>query len=556
MEFSATFWLVLVLTGIGAGLSGGVLMRLLYAAQHVAWSEGTAGLYTALVDASAGRKILVLGTAGLLVAIVGYCLGSVKGGHAGELSVAIWFHAGGMPLVRTLGRAVLSIVIVAMGGGRWKGRCVKADRRGSLVGAGAHFGRALAGAEAIADRLRRRGRHGCGLQHPAWRRVVRHGSPARIDLPAVRPVPAIACSVLATATSWLLLPMHPAYATPAYILSLNQIGWAGVVGPMIGGVSVLYVRLIAWPDLHQPRSLWSKVLAPIVVFAGLGAVAIVFPELLGNGKDVVQLTFIGGRGDATLGAPWLLLALVPMRAIATALCLRSGAPGGLFTPTMACGALLGGGLGRLWGRLFHADAFGSYAVIGSGAFLAAASEGPVSAVVTVLELGQTVSLLIVPLLVTVAGATLVTRICDSPSIYSARLQRGAARATKSPSLQAGEFSDLISQDFATISAAANPAIALQQLVALQDRPVPRPLYVIDEKGRLAGRISPGSIRRHDDARRPIEMSTASDLAESIQSISDDLSREDAMHRLAKSDSSELPVSSAQTGEFAGVLRAP
>ena len=37
VEFSTTFWLLLLATGVGAGLAGGLLMRLLYAVQHLAW---------------------------------------------------------------------------------------------------------------------------------------------------------------------------------------------------------------------------------------------------------------------------------------------------------------------------------------------------------------------------------------------------------------------------------------------------------------------------------------------------------------------------------------
>ncbi|MHB8283051.1 MAG: chloride channel protein [Caulobacteraceae bacterium] len=552
VELSGSFWLMLVLTGVGAGLVGGLLMRLLYGVQHLAWGEGPAGLFAALLGASPSHKLLVLTMAGLIVAGGGLLLGSVKGGHAGELSVAIWFHAGGMPLVRTLGRAVLSIVIVAMG--------AAVGREGALKQAGAVIGWRWAHLAGLSPEQRRLlTACGAGAGMAAAYNIPLGGALfamevllGAISLPFA--VPAIACSVLATATSWLLLPMHPAYATPAYVLSLNQIGWALVVGPVIGGVSVLYVHLIAWADLHQPKGLPSRLLAPVAVFLALGAAAIAFPELLGNGKDVVQMAFDGGHGDAALSSPWLLLALVPMRAVATALCLRIGAPGGLFTPTMACGAVLGGSLGQVWSRLFPGDAQGSYAVIGSGAFLAAASEGPVSAVVTVVELGQTVSLLIVPLLVAVAGATLVMRICDAPSIYSARLRRGAQRAAEPAVTPPGAFTDLVSDDFTTISAAANPAIALQQLIALQDGPNPRVLYVIDEKGRLAGRISPNAIRQRDDVRRPIEMSTASDLAEGIDAVTSGVSRKQALDQLARSNEAELPVVSPLTGEFTGILR--
>ena len=551
VEFSTRFWLLLLATGVGAGLAGGLLMRLLYAVQHLAWQAAPSGLYEGVLKAPALQKLLVLGGAGLLVAVGVLLLRFAKGGHAGDLTVALWFHAGGMPVVRTLGRSILSIVIVGLG--------AALGREGALKQTGAVIGWHWAHwAKLSSEQRRLLTACGAGAGMAAAYNVPLGGALfalevllGSISLPYA--APAIVCSVLATVTSWLLLPMQPAYATPHFQLSLNQVGWALLVGPLIGGVAILYVRLIAWADLHQPKGGLTRTGAPILVFLALGLAAIRFPELLGNGKDIVQMGFDGGGGDPRLTEPLMLLALVPMRAVATALCLRSGAPGGLFTPTMTCGALLGGGLGRMWGRVFPADAYGSYAVIGSVAFLAAATEGPVSAIVTVLELSHHIDLLIVPILVASAGATLVMRITNTPSIYSAKLRKGAARAGAPGDAPASPLAAAVSDDFATISGAAQPAIALQRLVQAQASGA-EALYVVDEKGGLVGRMTAKSVDEHDDSRRPIEMSTASDLAEPVGSLSSDLTLAAARTTLMKSKEQELPVVSADTGELIGVLK--
>ena len=77
-------------------------------------------------------------------------------------------------------------------------------------------------------------------------------------------------------------------------------------------------------------------IAPTLALGLLGIVTIAFPQLLGNGKDAVQLAF---TNQVT---PMLLLALLFLKPAATAMCLDSGVPGGLFTPSLALGALLGG----------------------------------------------------------------------------------------------------------------------------------------------------------------------------------------------------------------------
>ena len=95
---------------------------------------------------------------------------------------------------------------------------------------------------------------------------------------------------------------------------------------------------------------------------------------------IVQLGIIGNIG---LG---LLVMLLLLKPLVTAACLASGAPGGLFTPTFAVGVLLAGVGGALWGHVWHGSVPGSYALIGGGAFLAAAMQGPLAGIVLVLEL--------------------------------------------------------------------------------------------------------------------------------------------------------------------------
>jgi chloride channel protein, CIC family len=134
------------------------------------------------------------------------------------------------------------------------------------------------------------------------------------------------------------LPNAPTYVILAYPGSVSGTGWALLAGPIMGLVSVLYVRSVAWADGHRPTGrhrLW----APVAALGVLGVVSIPLPQLLGNGRDVAELALTGQIG------PILLLTLVLLRPLATLACLGSGAPGGLLTPSLAFGALLGGTLG-------------------------------------------------------------------------------------------------------------------------------------------------------------------------------------------------------------------
>jgi H+/Cl- antiporter ClcA len=167
--------------------------------------------------------------------------------------------------------------------------------------------------------------------------------------------------------------------------------WALVAGPIAGVVSVGYVRLITWADRSKPQG-WHRFAAPVLGLGVLGAVSIWFPQLLGNGRDISQLAFTSHV------APALLLILLALKPAATAMCVGSGVPGGLFTPSLTVGALLGAVLGHVWSWFWPGVPPGMFAVLGAGAVLAATTQGPISTVVLIMELTGRDRSFIVPLL--------------------------------------------------------------------------------------------------------------------------------------------------------------
>jgi chloride channel protein, CIC family len=65
--------------------------------------------------ASALRHIAVLLAAGILTGVGQVLLKQLSSGNGIDTTEAIWFHAGRMPALRTLGSALLSIFAVGMG---------------------------------------------------------------------------------------------------------------------------------------------------------------------------------------------------------------------------------------------------------------------------------------------------------------------------------------------------------------------------------------------------------------------------------------------------------
>jgi H+/Cl- antiporter ClcA len=234
-------------------------------------------------------------------------------------------------------------------------------------------------------------------------------------LPTV--LPALACSVIATMVAWVYLPSNATYADiPSYHFSGSLMVWSLPAGLVIGLLAVLYVRLIGWVSAHRASGssiFWIMPLAFVV----LGVLGIWYPQLFGNGKDMAHEAFLG------LGGMGLLFALFMLKPLVTTLTLGSGASGGVFTPFLSTGAVLGGFLGVVWTHFWHGTPIGAFALIGAAAMVGAVMQAPLAGLVLVMELTHSGFSLVVPMVTAVVIATLLVRQIDGYSIYSARLPR-------------------------------------------------------------------------------------------------------------------------------------
>jgi H+/Cl- antiporter ClcA len=111
----------------------------------------------------------------------------------------------------------------------------------------------------------------------------------------------------------------------------------------------------------------------------------------------------------------------PVLELRKPLCLGSGAAGGLFTPTLSAGAVLGGFPGLAWSLLWPGSPIGAYAMVGAAAMIGASMQAPLTALALVLELTRSGFQIMVPLMAATVTATAVGRYVDGYSIYSARL---------------------------------------------------------------------------------------------------------------------------------------
>jgi H+/Cl- antiporter ClcA len=180
-------------------------------------------------------------------------------------------------------------------------------------------------------------------------------------------------------------------------------------------LGVGFVRLMERARTHATHG--ARAIATITIaFAVLGFAAIPFPELLGNGKGQAQLAFVGSMSLA------LAVTLVFLKPLATAMCLRAGAIGGLLTPALATGAVLGVALGHVTNLVWSGAPIGDFAMVGAAALLAVTQRAPFMAIAMTLELTRSGLPIIVPIAIAVGLALVVARLIDRSIRYPGRSQ--------------------------------------------------------------------------------------------------------------------------------------
>jgi len=408
------FWAMVVLTGIAAGLFGDLMMWVLFSVQHLAFGWRSGSLEAVVARASDARRVGVLLAAGAFGGLAWYLLRRLTPGERTEIDDVVWGEGARLSFRRSLGTSVISEVVIGMGASLGRENAPK------LMGGAAAS--VLAGWARLTPGQRRL-LLACGggaglaavynmpLGGALFTAEIMMGT---ITLPVA--LPALACSGIATATAWLYLPRGVTYpGIPAYRLTLPLLAWALLAGPLTGLIASGYIRLIGWVTHHAATGR-AAIIAPVGAFGLLGLAGIGYPQLFGNGKDMADSAFLGA------GSLGLLLVLAALKPLVTALCLGSGASGGLFTPTLSTGAVLGGAAGIAWSLAWPGSPPGAYAMVGAAAMLGAAMQAPLTGLAVMLELTGGGFAIIIPMLAATLTATVVARYVDGYSIYTARLR--------------------------------------------------------------------------------------------------------------------------------------
>lgn len=207
---------------------------------------------------------------------------------------------------------------------------------------------------------------------------------------------------------------------------LNTLWLYLILGIIFGAIGVVFNHLILiMQDFFS--KFYQNSISRTVIMGGIlggccGVLALSFPQGVGSGNLLIPQASLG------LFSLQMLFFIFLFRILTTILCFSSGAPGGIFAPMLALGTVMGTAFGIAADYLFplyHLQP-ATFAIAGMGALFAASVRAPLTGIVLVLEMTNNYQL-ILPMIITCLGATLLAQFLGGSPLYSSILARTLER---------------------------------------------------------------------------------------------------------------------------------
>lgn len=424
-----------VLIGIVGGL-GAVAFRGLIAFFHNLLFLGKASFfYEANVHTPPspwGALVIlvpVVGAAGVAF-LVGNFAPEAKGHGVPEVMDAIYYKRGVIRPVVAVVKSLASALSIGSGGA--------VGREGPIIQIGSSFGSTL----------------GQIIPMASWQRItlIAAGTGAGIAATFNAPlggllfaieimlhevsvrtlVPVAISTATATYVAQIFFGIHPAFVIPELEMSYFHLAnpivllcYVGL-GPLAGAVSAVYIHSIYLfedffdqriPGNYYTRHMLGMLVVGILMYSCMALYGHYYIEGVGYAaiQDVLSNKFLPLH---------LLLLLLILKLLATSLTLGSGASGGIFSPALFLGAMLGAAYGTILGNLLPTLGISpaAFAVAGMAAVVGGSTGAAMTAIVMTFEMTLDYNV-ILPITIAVALSNGARSFLSRETVYTLKLAR-------------------------------------------------------------------------------------------------------------------------------------
>lgn len=347
--------------------------------------------------------------------------------------------------------------------------------------------------------------------------------------------PIAIASVAASVVGRAILGDQPSFPVPVYkLVSVYELPIYLALGLVAGAVTAAFLRSSDWvTDLFAAARLpyWVR---PVVGGLWVGALGFAVPRSLGVGYETVRTAL---NGNLALG---VLLTLLFAKVLAYAFTQGSGGATGAFSPSLFVGSMLGGAFG-LAAQTALPDLVGppgAYALVGMAAVYGAAARATLTTLVMLFEMTRTYDI-ILPIILAVVTADLVTRTFHRESVYTAKFARTGLPTEfemELSTLDTTRVQDAMTRDVVTIA----PQDTIKDVIGTTLRTGHHGFPVIDPDLGLVGIITESDLRTKVGAQE-LERAVESIMSRDVVVAYPEETLRSALERMLQFRVDHLPV---------------
>ncbi len=482
--------------------------------------------------------------------IIYYLAPEAKGHGVPEVMKAILLRGGKIRGRVSSVKALASAITIGTGG--------SAGREGPIVQIGSSLGSIIGQFLRISDK-RLKTLIGCGA---AGGIAAAFNAPIAgalfaveillMDFAVAQFSPIVISSVISTVIYNTFQSNAKAFIVPAYrLVSPVEIGFYFILGALCGLIAFLFIKTLYWfEDEFVNRIKTKEIFKPAIGGLGVGLIGLLFPQVMSLGYDSINHALYGNI------IWYIAFILIFMKILATSLTLGSGGSGGIFTPSLFMGAMLG----YFFGFIVHAyfpnitASPGAYALVAMGGLVAGTTRGPITAIIIVFEMTNDYNI-VLPLMITCIISMILSSKLSHESIYTLELMIRNIPLKKGMGtniMKSIYVKDVYKKDFESINVNDNFNQVLNRIIQGKESDFP----VVDKDGHVIGIISINDIKDYLYEKESLQnILIAGDIADSsFETLSPEDDCQTALNKLRKYSFNGLPVvDKSNSGTIIGII---
>ncbi len=332
--------------------------------------------------------------------------------------------------------------------------------------------------------------------------------------------PIVIASVASTALSRTFFGDFPAFALDAKIIaSFWEFPAFVLLGLVAGVAAIVFMRAIFLAQDFADKVGIPTWFRPMLAGLLVGLIALVYPQVLGIGYGTTESALLMQFGFYTLVAIGLA------KIMATAFCVGWGFGGGVFSPALVIGAMVGGSFGIVATHFVPdlSSGPGAYTIVGMGAVAAAVMGAPISTTLIIFEMTSNYALTLGVMLAVVASSEITHHFFGRSFFNNQLIRRGVdvKEGFETEIMKSIHISEVYSTDGESIQMSE----CLQDVrIKLQHSPLGE-IFVVRDTGQLYGTVTLADLSESAFDHGFDDLITASDVARlhpPVLTVSDDL----------------------------------